>query len=205
MISILHPNLDHSRRVVFLRVTVVKRRKWQLIKLNVLVSGSLHKCTRYGRRVARQVYLTLFESSVKNLLYTLAIKSLKWREPHFEKDAGFFSPRWVNTFSTTCIRASVTQKLFPISQHLRPMSVENVGPIQGFLHARISSRLFDSMEKHGSRHVSPLSSQAIRVKHSSKKWERIWSIGFKTNGLNSPPFFRLVLFTNVGKGCFGCQ
>ncbi|GIY41546.1 hypothetical protein CEXT_649641 [Caerostris extrusa] len=53
------------------------------------LSGSLHKCTPL-RRIAEEspdkFLWTLFQSSVKHLLYTLAVKSWKRRGPHFDKD-----------------------------------------------------------------------------------------------------------------------
>ncbi|GIX85404.1 hypothetical protein CEXT_703421 [Caerostris extrusa] len=95
----------------------------------------------------------------------------------------------------------VAPKTVSISQHLRPMSLENVGTVQSFLPPRISSRVFGSMEKHGSRHVSSLSSQNITVKTLYKKMgENLVYWGFKQlNGLDSLPFFWVVLFTNVEK------
>ncbi|GIX74733.1 hypothetical protein CEXT_300911 [Caerostris extrusa] len=122
-----------------------EKEKWRLIKLNCRHPPQMHHVTSGCRRVADKFICTLFESSVKNLLYTLAIKSWKRRGPHFEKTSG---RAWVNAFSTTCIRASGTQNCFNLT---------TPGPVQGFLQPRISSRVFDSLEKHGPRHVSPLS------------------------------------------------
>ncbi|GIY41419.1 hypothetical protein CDAR_23321 [Caerostris darwini] len=81
LLAKIHHLLNH----MFPECGVEKR---QLIKLNVLINSSLHKCTSL-RRVAEEspdkFIWTLFESSVKNLLYTLAIKSWKRKGPHFEK------------------------------------------------------------------------------------------------------------------------
>ncbi|GIY64157.1 hypothetical protein CDAR_170221 [Caerostris darwini] len=66
-----------------------EKEKHKLIKFNVLMSGSIHKCTPL-RRLAEEspdkFLWTLFQSSVKHLLYTLAVKSWKRRGPHFDKD-----------------------------------------------------------------------------------------------------------------------